>query len=147
MSVAVNMRVKDFATPAVQAMIADLQPARLLKPVGEDLTRLTQRHLLANGKNKRGWPTTNFWARAATPAFEINSDYLVTLIGEQGSEIWYTVQAPLVAGSPDDFKFPSRTGGGVPYVEPFTVEAGNTLYYAAWQNGRLPSHVETQLIT
>lgn len=57
--------VQDGLTPAIQAKVAALSPQRLNAAVGPACARLMQRHLRANGKNKRGWPTTNFWARAA----------------------------------------------------------------------------------
>lgn len=57
--------IKDTARPALQRLLAKLTPQRRAAAVGPAVARLLQRHFLGNGRNKRGWPTTNFWARAA----------------------------------------------------------------------------------
>lgn len=66
MSAAIPILItRDQATPALLALLDRLQPANVAKEVGEACLVLTQKHLLANGRNKRGWPSTNFWSRAA----------------------------------------------------------------------------------
>lgn len=74
--------VRDHATPAIEAKIAQCKPARLRAIVGPALNSHVKRHLLANGKNKRGWPSTNFWAQAArgTSWYANASDGLVTVV-------------------------------------------------------------------
>jgi hypothetical protein len=56
---------RDDFTPALKAQLEALQPRAIAKEVGEALVTTTQKHLRANGTNKRGWRTTNFWSRAA----------------------------------------------------------------------------------
>lgn len=65
MSIAIRTSVVDHATPAIEAKLAQCSPKRLRAIVGPALTRHVQTHLLGNGKNKRGWPSTGFWSRAA----------------------------------------------------------------------------------
>jgi hypothetical protein len=66
MSVGITVTIaRDDFTPALKAQLAALQPRAIAKEVGEALTTTTQRHLRANGTNKRGWKSTGFWARAA----------------------------------------------------------------------------------
>ena len=55
----------DYATPALAEKLAQCRPQRLRNIVGPALARYVQTHLLGNGPNKRGWPTTRFWPRAA----------------------------------------------------------------------------------
>jgi len=49
----------------MDALRASLTPGRLSAAVGPACANLTRAHLRDLGQNKRGWPTTNFWARAA----------------------------------------------------------------------------------
>jgi hypothetical protein len=64
MSLTINVQ-KDTATPTMNRLRASLSPRRLAAAIGPACARLTQQHLRGLGTNKRGWPTTNFWARAA----------------------------------------------------------------------------------
>lgn len=57
--------VRDGATPAVTALAERLSPQRLAAAVGPAVARCVERHLRGLGRNRRGWPTTHFWARAA----------------------------------------------------------------------------------
>jgi len=57
--------MKDTATPRLNELRESLTPRRLAAAVGPACARLVQQHLRTIGPNKRGWPTTNFWARAA----------------------------------------------------------------------------------
>jgi hypothetical protein len=63
--IAYDASVKDGATPSIRRLASALTPRRLNATVGPAATKLTQKHLLANPPNKRGFPTTNFWSRAA----------------------------------------------------------------------------------
>ena len=65
MSLTLHITVTDNATPALEAKLAQVQPGRLANILGPGLTVYVQDHLRGNGTNKRGWPTTNFWADAA----------------------------------------------------------------------------------
>lgn len=65
MSVGVIVTIQDHATPAINAMVAQLTPRRLAAKIGPGLNRLVQNKLISNGENKNGWPTTHFWADAA----------------------------------------------------------------------------------
>jgi len=66
MSLALSIRLdRDSVRPALQSLRAALGPERLHAAIGTEVKRLIQSHLLTLGTNKRGWPTTNFWARAA----------------------------------------------------------------------------------
>lgn len=66
MSVGVSVTItRDDFSPALKAQLEQLQPRAIAKEVGEALVKTTQTHLRANGRNKRGWPSTNFWSRAA----------------------------------------------------------------------------------
>lgn len=61
----VSVKITDGATPALKEMAERLSPRRLGAAIGPAVARLVQRDLRKNGRNKKGWPTTNFWARAA----------------------------------------------------------------------------------
>lgn len=65
MSASLSINIRDNATPALEAKLAQLDPQRLRPILAPGLTVFVQRHLLGNGPNKRGWPTTHFWADAA----------------------------------------------------------------------------------
>ena len=64
MSLAIQI-TKDTATPRLNALRESLTPGRLSAAVGPACARLTQTHLRQIGGNKKGYPTTNFWSRAA----------------------------------------------------------------------------------
>lgn len=65
MSVGVSITVTDTATPFVWEKIKTFSLANLQKLVGPALNRQLRQHFVANRGNKKGWPTTNFWERAA----------------------------------------------------------------------------------
>lgn len=65
MSIGVSISATDLATPALEAKLAQIQPDRLRAILAPGLTQFTQRHLLSNGTNAKGWPSTHFWADAA----------------------------------------------------------------------------------
>ena len=79
MSIAVSITASDLATPALEAKLAQIQPERLAGILGPGLTQFTQRHLLANGTNSRGWPSTHFWADAARSTSFTRSESGITI--------------------------------------------------------------------
>jgi hypothetical protein len=56
--------IKDTGTPALFALQEQTRPSRLQASVGPAVNKLTQQHLTGLGTNKRGWPSTHFWADA-----------------------------------------------------------------------------------
>jgi hypothetical protein len=56
---------KDNATAAINRLLDAVSPALAAAAIGPRVKRLFQRHFLALPPNKRGWPTTHFWKRAA----------------------------------------------------------------------------------
>ncbi len=85
MSLAVEVNLLDTASPAVLALQTQLSPARLSAAVGPAVMLLTTRHLRANGTNRRGWPTTNFWSRAAkATSWTGTGEGVVVSINQQG---------------------------------------------------------------
>ena len=64
MSVTIQV-TRDAATPAIAKMLGKLTPQRLGAAVGPACSLLVKQNFRGLGTNKRGWPTTNFWARAA----------------------------------------------------------------------------------
>ena len=56
---------RDTANPAIDALVARMTPQRLSAVVGPECEDLTRRHIAGLGKNKRGWPSTGFYEKAA----------------------------------------------------------------------------------
>lgn len=56
---------KDTATPRLQQLQVATSPDVVRRAVGGECVRLAQRHLIANGINKRGWPSAGFYTGAA----------------------------------------------------------------------------------
>jgi hypothetical protein len=66
MSVAISVDiVQDDATPALEALQDALDPEFLHDAIATSAKAIVIRHLAANGPNKKGWPTTRFWAQAS----------------------------------------------------------------------------------
>ncbi len=65
MNSGIVVKISDQATPAIKDLARSLDSKQLAKDLGEGLQTKVQNHLLSNGTNKHGWPTTNFWAKAA----------------------------------------------------------------------------------
>ena len=65
MSIALNISVQDFATPALAAKLAKCQPERLRAIIGRPLAEFWRDRLASLGTNHRGWPSTGFYERAA----------------------------------------------------------------------------------
>jgi hypothetical protein len=57
--------ISDTATPALDSLQVKLSPNSIKRAVGRDCTLLVQDHLRSLGPNKRGWPSTGFYAGAA----------------------------------------------------------------------------------
>jgi len=57
--------IRDTATPYLVDLLGVLTPQRMAAAIGPRCARFTQQWLRGLGTNERGWPTTNFWARAA----------------------------------------------------------------------------------
>jgi len=86
MSIGVQVTIsRDDVSPALKAQLEQLQPRAIAKEVGEALVTTTQKHLRANGRNKRGWPSTNFWPRAArSTSWTATDDGVVISINQVG---------------------------------------------------------------
>jgi hypothetical protein len=66
MSVNVQISTElDTATPELQHIQRQVSPHRMAEEIGPRATRLVQRNFLKLGPNKRDWPSTHFWGRAA----------------------------------------------------------------------------------
>jgi hypothetical protein len=65
MPISLTIQVTDNATPALAAILAENTPENLAGKIGPKFASLMQQHLVSNGPNKQGGPSTNFWARAA----------------------------------------------------------------------------------
>jgi hypothetical protein len=66
MSVAISVDiVSDEASPALEALHDVLDPEVLHDAIAKSSEIVVRRHLRENGPNKKGWPTTRFWQRAA----------------------------------------------------------------------------------
>lgn len=79
MSVAIQMQVNDYATPAIEKKIAKCEPRRLGSIIGRPLAEFWRNRLAGLGINKRGWPTTRFYERAARSVTNIPQDNGVLL--------------------------------------------------------------------
>ncbi len=64
MNLSLHISAQDNASPFLQRKIAVLSPVRLAKIIGPRCRDAVRKHLLANGKNKYGWPSTGFWLKA-----------------------------------------------------------------------------------
>ena len=64
MSIGVKVET-DTATPWLKDLASRVTPHRVASEVGPRCQRLIQRNFRSLGSNKRGWPTTEFYNRAA----------------------------------------------------------------------------------
>ena len=55
----------DTATPWLAGLPSRITTHEMAAQLGPGCARLMQRHFRAQGANKRGWPSTEFWSRAA----------------------------------------------------------------------------------
>jgi hypothetical protein len=66
MSVYTSIKVsRDTATPALNELLQKATVKELRAAVGPVVLATVQDHLAANGRNKRGWPSSSFWGSAA----------------------------------------------------------------------------------
>jgi len=65
MSVMVLRVRSDEITPSLHELREEMGVARLLNAIGPTAAQLTREHLRSKPGNKRGWPSTRFWTRAA----------------------------------------------------------------------------------
>lgn len=65
MSASFQIDVKDHASPAVRAKIEACSARRLYEGIAPRLENLFKRHFRSLPSNKKGWPSTGFWGRAA----------------------------------------------------------------------------------
>lgn len=79
MSVAIEIKVNDKATPAVGRLVDRMTPAKLAARVGPAAAQLTRGYLRGLPSNQRGWPTTNFYQRASRATTWTATDGGVTI--------------------------------------------------------------------
>lgn len=79
MSVAVQYDVRDYATKAIEVKLAKCSPRWLGAIIGRPLAEFWRNRLASLGTNKRGWPSTKFYERAARSVTHLPSDEGVTL--------------------------------------------------------------------
>lgn len=57
--------VSDSATAEIERLMSRVEPLRLVEVCKGPLQEFTRVHLAANGRNKKGWPSTGFWEEAS----------------------------------------------------------------------------------
>jgi hypothetical protein len=79
----ITLDIRDDITPANRRLIGGL---RSVNPViGTAVKKLFQDRFLALGSNKRGFPTTNFWPRAAKATnYQVLPDGVLITVSQQG---------------------------------------------------------------
>lgn len=65
MNINATVFVEDFATPAIEAKMAKVNARRIGAIVGRSLAEFWRNRLASLPANRRGWPSTGFWERAA----------------------------------------------------------------------------------
>jgi hypothetical protein len=65
MPLSVDIQFADYASDALAELKGVLSEGEINEVVGEAEAGLFRRHFVANGTNKKHWPTTYFWPRAA----------------------------------------------------------------------------------
>jgi hypothetical protein len=76
---------KDTATPLLEFLRANLTPAHVIQEIGPRANTLVREHLFNNGENKKGWPSTHFWTRAAeNTSWQAGSDFALISIDQIG---------------------------------------------------------------
>ena len=83
MNFAATIIVSDSATPAIDDKIAKCSPRRLGAIIGQPLAQFWRNRLAGLGENKKGWPSTHFFERAARSVTHEPNAYGVTLSAEQ----------------------------------------------------------------
>lgn len=72
--------IRENVTEAIERKMAALGPERVAQEISEPLRLFWSRHLLGQGTNKKGWPSTGFFEQAAdqTTATATGSGVLLT---------------------------------------------------------------------
>jgi len=65
MAISAQVNITDLATPAITALEGAMEPKQIAAAIGEAEVTLFQKHFVNAGPNKQGWPSTDFWSRAA----------------------------------------------------------------------------------
>lgn len=65
----------DTASPALQALMARLEPPQLSRVARQPVETAVRTHLASLPRNRRGWPSTGFWEAAsrATVAYDMEN--------------------------------------------------------------------------
>ena len=79
MSVALQLSVRDYATAGIEAKMDKCSPRRLGAVIGRPLAEFWRNRIVSLGRNKRGWPTTRFYERAARSVTHLPNDLGVTI--------------------------------------------------------------------
>jgi hypothetical protein len=79
MSVAVQINIADYATKSIEAKLVKCSPRRIAAETGRPLAEFWRNRLRSHGPNKRSWPSTRFYERAARSVKHIPSENSVTL--------------------------------------------------------------------
>ncbi len=87
-------------------------------------------------------------ARVPIPVSALSEGMMALTCSDAQADIFYTLQP---SGTVLDDSCPSRAGAGNPasvkYVEPFAVETGDTIRFAAYRSGYINSVVRRHVIT
>lgn len=80
MSIFASICIDDYATPALEAKMAKLKKRTLAAKVGDSLEPFWRNRIKSLGRNKRGWPSTGFYEKAARSVTNVpqeNGDILL----------------------------------------------------------------------
>lgn len=84
MSISIQLDTKQ-AEDFLEDLKDRITPHKVRAEVGPRATRLTQRHLRSLGENKKGWPSTHFYGRAAEATnWQEGFGYLLVVINQIG---------------------------------------------------------------
>jgi hypothetical protein len=83
MNITVNATVEGLATPALNAKLAKIDPDHLAAKIRGPLEEFWRDRLKSLGTNKRGWPSTKFYERAARSVVAQRTEGGVMLIANQ----------------------------------------------------------------
>jgi len=100
MNLSGQFAITDAATPAVEVLLQRCSPRRLASVIAPALARLWRERLVSLATNKKGWPTTHFWRRAANSlSVQVADDHVKLTVTQTGvSQRWlggpiFTVRA------------------------------------------------------
>lgn len=87
MSLAIQVEIRDTATPTLAAILAGLEPQRLNPVIGEAGSNVVRQHVaaLSNRPNKLGGPSTRYWEKAAdsTSWVEVGDGVVISVGGDR----------------------------------------------------------------